>query len=346
MPLYSVFQKKGDIVLRSLCTVVSAFVCFTATFGAANAQPFAVEKVKTIPLQLEDEFAGQIGDLIRDNDGRFYLTDWQEHTVWICDSEGRLIRRLGREGAGPGELQRPGGAAVFEGRVIVLDTGNSRVMIFKIDGTYLDDFRLDFPMTSGILVSKDGQIAVNSLWEPTLFTVYDMDGGVVGSRGERVPDQAVFTISGDQHFNQTPDGHILYSTIKEYPVFRMKWDGTVLATYEADSPGYGKLTYPPGAQFISFTEIMKTWTPILRPLAVSDHILAQRKKMNLGKGPTEYHGDLFTMDGEPVQLAIELPRQFYAADGELLYGIDTTPVDEGEDNPHIVVYRLTDQAGP
>ena len=325
-----------------LITVVSAFV-FTVIVGSANAQSFAIEKVTAIPLQLGDEFAGQIGDLFRDDEGRFYLTDWQEHTVWMCDSEGRLIRRLGREGAGPGELQLPGGTAVFEDKVIVLDTGNSRVMIFNKDGTYLDDFRLAFPMTSGILASKDGQIAVNTLWEPTLFTVYDMDGGIIGSRGERVPDQGVFTISGDQHFNQTPEGHILYSTIKEYPVLKMKWDGTVLATYEADSPGYGKLTYPPGAQFISFTEVMKTWTPILRPLVVSNLVLAQRKKMNIEEGGgIKYHGDLFTMDGEPVQLAIELPMQFFAADGDLLYGIDATPVDEGEDNPHIVVYRLVD----
>ena len=328
--------------MKTLITVVSTFV-FVVTVGSANAQPFSIEKVRAIPLQLGDEIFGQLGDLIRDSEGRFYLTDWQQNTVWICDSEGKLIRRVGREGSGPGELQLPGGTAVFEDKVIVLDTGNSRVMIFNKDGTYLDDFRLAFPMTSGILASENGRIAVNSLWEPTLFTVYDMDGSVVGSRGERVPDQAVSYAVGDQHFSSTPEGHILYSTVKEYPVIRMKWDGTVLATYEADSPGYGKLTYPAGAQFISFSEIMKTWTPILRPLVVSGHVLAQRKKMNLEEGGgIRYHGDLFTMDGEPVQLAIELPMQFYAADGNLLYGIDTTPVDEGDDNPHIVVYRMVE----
>ena len=319
--------------------VISAFVCFAATLGATNAQSFSVEKVRAIPLDLENEISGQIGDLLQDGDGRFYLTDWQQNTIWICDSDGRLIRRLAREGSGPGELKFPSGTAVFEDKVIVLDKGNSRVMIFKMDGTYVKDFRIDFPMTSGILVSENGQIAVNSLWEPTLFTVYDMDGGIIGSRGERVPDQAVFYSIGDQHFSQTSEGHILYSTVKEYPVFRMKWDGTVLATYEADSPGYGKLTYPPNARILSHTEIMKTWTPILRPLSIADHVLAQRKKVDFEKG-IKYYGDLFTRDGTPVQLAVELPIQFYASDNDLLYGIDTAPVDEGEDNPHIVIYRL------
>ena len=322
-----------------LVTIVSTCI-LVVVCGYANAQQFTLEKTGGIPLDLEDEIAGGIGDLIQDSDGRFYLTDWQQNTVWICDSEGRLIRRLGREGAGPGELRFPSGTAVFEDRVLVIDTDNRRVMIFKNDGTYVDDFRLDFPMTSGILVSENGQIAVNSLWEPTLFTVYDMDGGIIGSRGERVPDTKVFYTLGDQHFSQTSEGHILYSTVKEYPVFRMKWDGTILAKYEADSPGIGKLEYPSGVQFPHISDIMKTWTPILRPLAVADHVLAQRKKVDFDNG-VKYYGDLFTMDGVPVQLAIELPMQFYASDNDLLYGIDTAPVDEGEDNPHIVVYRLS-----
>lgn len=312
---------------------------------AASAQDFAIEKTGQIPLDLGDEFAGQIVDLFKDAEGRYFLTDQQQHAIWVVDGEGILIRRIGREGSGPGELQMPGGAAAFEDNVIVLDFGNNRVMVFKMDGTYVNDFRYDFLMASGIQVSKSGHIAVNSLWEPTLFTVYDMEGVVVGSHGNREPDQAVFFAMGEQHFSQTPDGHILYSTVKEYPVYRMNWDGKVHATYEAESPGYGPLEYPAGAQFISFTEIMKTWTPILRPLAVGDHVLVQRKKVNFDKRPTQYYGDLFTMDGAPVQLSMELPMQFYAAENDLLYGIDTTPVDVGEDNPHIVVYRLTEQNG-
>ena len=308
----------------------------------ASAQQFTIEKTGQIPLDLGDEFVGQIGDLFKDAEGRYFVTDYQQHAIWVVDGEGILIRRIGREGSGPGELQMPGGAAAFEDNVIVLDFGNNRVMVFKMDGTYVNDFRYDFLMASGILVSNQGQIAVNSLWEPTLFTVYDMEGVVVGSHGNRVPDQAVFFAMGEQHFSQTPDGHILYSTVKEYPVYRMNWDGKILATYEADAPGYGPLEYPAGAQFISFSEIMKTWTPILRPLAVAEHVLVQRKKVNVDKGPTQYYGDLFTLDGAPVQLSMELPMQFYAAENDLLYGIDTAPVDEGADNPHIVVHRLVD----
>ena len=310
---------------------------------AATAQNFIIEKTGDIPLDLGGEFAGQIVDLFKDTEGRFFLTDWQQHAIWMTDEDGVLIRRIGREGSGPGELRAPGGATVFEDNVIVLDTDNRRVVIFRVDGTYVKSFRYGFPAASGILVSKQGQVAVNSLWEPTLFTVYDMEGAIVGSHGNRDPDTRLWFTMGDQHFSRTPDGHILYSTVKEYPVYRMAWDGTVLATFAADSPGYGPFEYPADPQIQTarelFGEMYKTWTPILRPLAVADHVLVQRKKVDFDKG-TKFYGDLFTMDGTPVQLAMELPMQFYASEDDLLYGIDTSPVDEGADNPDIVVYRL------
>lgn len=316
--------------------------------SGVTAQTFAIEKNRSIPLDLGDEFAGQILDLFKHTDGHFYLTDWQQHTIWVIDGDGILSRRIGREGSGPGELRAPGGATVLEDKVFVLDTDNRRVVIFKIDGTYVNSFRYGFPMASGILVSKHGQVAVNSLWEPTFFSVYDMEGATIGSHGTREPDTRLWFTMGDQHFSRTPDGHILYSTVKQYPVYRMAWDGTILATYTADSPGYGPFEYPVGNQYQYakdlFREMYKTWTPILRPLAVNNHVLVQRKKVDWEKGRT-YYGDLFTIDGVQIQLALELPIQFYAVDGDLLYGIDTTPVNEGADNPHIVVYRLTESAG-
>ena len=308
-----------------------------------TAQTFAIEKSSYIPLDLGNEITGHILDLYKNTDGRYYLTDWQQHAIWVIDEEGMLIRRIGREGSGPGELRAPGGATVFEDKLIVLDKDNRRVVIFGVDGTYVNSFRYNLLAASGILVSEHGQVAVNSLLEPTFFTVYDMEGNTVGSHGKREPDTRLFFAMGDQHFSRTPDGHILCSTVKEYPVYRFAWDGTVLATYAADSPGYGPFEYPGGGQMESAAELIremyKTWTPILRPLAVADHVLVQRRKVDWEKG-TKYHGDLFTMDGAPVQLALELPMQFYAAENDLLYGIDTTPVDEGADNPHIVVYRL------
>ena len=57
-----------------------------------SAQTFSIEKTAEIPLDLGDEIVGQIADLMQDAEGKFYLTDFQQNTVWMCDANGKLIR--------------------------------------------------------------------------------------------------------------------------------------------------------------------------------------------------------------------------------------------------------------
>ncbi len=72
-----------------------------------SAQHYTIKKVREIPLDLGDEIVGLIADFTRDVEGNFYLPDWQQHTVWVTDPKGKLIRRIGQEGSGPGEMSRP-----------------------------------------------------------------------------------------------------------------------------------------------------------------------------------------------------------------------------------------------
>ena len=135
-----------------------------------------------------------------------------------------------------------------------------------------------------------------------------------------------------QHVSSTPNGDILYSPVKRYEVLRLDWDGTVLATYSAEPPGYVPFSVTPTGS--------GPWSWVGRPLGVGDYVLIQRTN-NLEDGGQRLRGDLFMEDGAVVQLGIELPVTFVYAEGRTLYAIDTAPVEEGEPNPHIVVYRLS-----
>ena len=319
---------KHSVYIALACLILSST-------GQSIAQTYTVEKLRDIPLLLDDDIVGSISDMVMDADGRFFLADDRQNTIWVAESSGTISRRLGREGAGPGELMRPGSVVVFEDKAVVLDTDNNRVSIFSKDGTYLSDF-LIAPLLppSGLMVSAGGQIAVSSVWDVPLFKVYDLTGTPVHEIGSLetggkpiMPMRLNF-----HHVSRTPGGRILYSPVKRYEVFRVDWDGTILNTYSADPDGYSPLPEVPRPGQISFT-------PLFRPLYVNGHVLVQR----MGKtksGESNRYIDLFTVDGEAVQTGIELPMVFFFADGNELYGIDTSPVDEGEANPSIVVYRL------
>ena len=63
------------------------------------------------------------------------LLDRTEGEVLVLDSLGRVHRRFGRRGAGPGELERPSRIALGEGaQVAVLDATGQRLDVFPVSG--------------------------------------------------------------------------------------------------------------------------------------------------------------------------------------------------------------------
>ncbi len=309
-----------------------------AWITSASAQNYSVEKVREIPLDLGDEIAGEIADLTRDAEGNFYLPDWQQHTVWVTNPHGELIRRIGQEGSGPGELSRPQTAVVLQDRIVVLDKENIRVASFSLDGVHQATFRVDLIRTANMVCGRDGRIAVSTLDDESLFTVYDATGHKSHEAGSRPwPPSDYFMIGGSfHHLALTPEGRILYSPVKSYEVLEMEWDGSIVATYKAEPPGYFPMVI---TSMESMEDDINKASMILRPLVVGEHVLVQRQKL----GPENigiFYIDLFRRDGNLVQMDIESPINFIYAEGDDLYAIDTTPVDEGELNPYIVIYRL------
>lgn len=309
-----------------------------------SAQEFTIEKESEIPLDLGDEIVGEIADLARDTEGNFYLPDWQQHTIWVVDPQGRLIQKIGQAGRGPGELTNPRSVALHDGKVFVLDNDNDRISTFSISGQHLSSHRIDVYLSTGMLINADGHIAVSSVLAPSFFTVYDTDGAKLYDGGSReVEARPVGVIGGSyqlfQHVSSTPNGDVLYSPVKRYEVVRLDWDGSVLATYSAEPPGYVPFSVTPTGSGFGFGP----WSWVGRPLGVGDHVLIQRSKTS-EDGVQWLHGDLFLKDGAVVQLGIELHFTFVYADEQALYAIDAAPVEEGEPNPHIVVYRLN--SGP
>ena len=320
--------------------------CCVSVVAPVTAQDFSIEKVREIPLDFGDEIVGEIADIARDSEGNYYLPDRRLHTIWVTDPKGNLISRIGQEGSGPGELSWPRSVSVSEDRIVILDVGNNRIAVFSNSGGYLDSFRTGLDRPTNLVSHNDGRIAVGSLMGESLLTVYDADGNKISEGGSRTwpPDPPIPVAFGGafQHISLTPDGQILYSRIKSYQVHEMGWDGSVRVTYAAEPQGYHPMVIK---SIENMEEDSKKWSSLLCPVVIGNHVVVQRQK----HGDVEVgnrHIDIFTRDGEVVQMDIESPFDFwYAADDEL-FAIDTAPVEDGELNPYIVVYRLTDGQEP
>lgn len=309
-----------------------------------TAQIDSFYQVRTIPLDFGDEIVGEIVDLAVDLDGYYYLADWNLHSIWVTDPEGKLVRKIGREGSGPGELLSPRSISLFQDQLVVHDQGNNRISTYSTDGEHLTSFRVEEHLVLGTVAGGDGNIAVKSAGDAGFFAVYDFHGIRIGDRGSGNTDYFMvsFDLRPDQHVSLTANGEILASNPKRYDVVRMDWDGTVLATYAADPPGYAEFEDPAETGFDEIN--LEGWTPLGRPLAIGEYVLVQWYSFRSdSQGGPVYYGDLFTMEGEPVQLANESPAGFLWAENNNLYAIDMTRIDEVNPNPELVIYRLREE---
>jgi 6-bladed beta-propeller len=77
-----------------------------------------------------------------DGEGRLYVLDGDAHHVVVYDDRGALLRVMGGEGEGPGELRMTSGMAVSpEGEAWVLDFGKGGFVRYGPDGTVLSERR-------------------------------------------------------------------------------------------------------------------------------------------------------------------------------------------------------------
>ena len=68
-------------------------------------------------------------------EGEVLVLDGKECRVLVFDTKGKLLRRFGRKGQGPGELSGPIGVAVTPGNEILVDDSlNRRLSYFSRDG--------------------------------------------------------------------------------------------------------------------------------------------------------------------------------------------------------------------
>lgn len=130
-------------------------------------------RLGTMPGEDWEQFTA-LRSVAFDGAGNLFLFDSFRETqnVFVAGSDGRLVRRLGRPGEGPGEFDNAGAMAVFaDGRVAVVDLGRRGYHLFAADGEFERLVRMAEPTGltgTGRVVAQPGSNAVISV--PTLAT--------------------------------------------------------------------------------------------------------------------------------------------------------------------------------
>ncbi len=177
-PRFAHFREVGLILLSSF---LIPFVC---SCGPAPDSPNASEdgcwwfdprdawETRLTPVfQMAGGLPGdsvvfeRITDLVVGPNNSLYIVDGGAATAWVFDLDGRYIRRIGREGEGPGEFRYPLAAGVREdGSILIVDGSRWTVSMFDSLGSVITAYALEPQPPIGIV-----EIEVTS--EHEIFTV-------------------------------------------------------------------------------------------------------------------------------------------------------------------------------
>jgi hypothetical protein len=118
-----------------------------------------------------------------DTAGLILVADGGAHRVQAFNALGDFVSAFGSLGSGPGRFNSPQGMVVDgDGRVIVVDQGNNRLVRLAFDGeafSYLDSIRAGFNAPTGLAVDARGYLAVADTGNNRIV-VLDPQGNVRG----------------------------------------------------------------------------------------------------------------------------------------------------------------------
>jgi len=171
----------------------SSLICFIATFLALNSLPEMIHadganknqesnevvvisnpKLPTLKMRIvfkEELSIGEVeGDenymfgsnigFNTDNEGNFYVADFDSKRILKCDPEGKYLLTFGREGQGPGEFQSLSVPRFDkDNNLYIADTIGRRISFFDKEGNYLRQITAKERYSNPFVNSKDFIIA-------------------------------------------------------------------------------------------------------------------------------------------------------------------------------------------
>jgi hypothetical protein len=161
----------------------SALAALILTAAAALGAP--QETIRSVALQevlslgtLDDAALVQWTGVAVGDSGEIYVLDALDYALKKFDAAGRLLKKAGRQGSGPGEFLAPRVLALCAGRLYVLDQARLGILVFDTDLRFKT--ALPFPhLLSMIAPAGPGRLAVSGLspvGQPARISILDGDG--------------------------------------------------------------------------------------------------------------------------------------------------------------------------
>ena len=128
-----------------------------------------ITKLRVVKVDKEGNSLCQMGDFgypgcitIADDDS-VIVSDNENDCIYIFNPDGSTRHKFGSSGTGKGQLTKPWGVATDGEYILVAESENNRIQVFRCDGTFVSMIESqDDPLNTprGLAVTKDGHVYV------------------------------------------------------------------------------------------------------------------------------------------------------------------------------------------
>jgi hypothetical protein len=167
----------------------------TITARAEGQVPVSALRTMTVDMRIaptadDTSLFSEVSEIDVDVANRVWLFDPQSNRLFLFDSTGALVRRIGRQGQGPGEFASGSGLVTLpDTGAAIWDARNARISFFTANG----DFRTSWPVPAGFYTN-------NGLYIDSSGTLYlrrpvgaERKGDILGRMGlVRLEDGGAF----------------------------------------------------------------------------------------------------------------------------------------------------------
>lgn len=161
-------------------------ICSKPTYKIKYYKPIKHIQGFLDPATGDSIFSNHLGSIAQDSHKNFYICDAANHCILKLDSTLNLTKIIGRAGQGPGEFLYPQDIIIQNGLIYVNDSGNNRIEILDMEGSYQKSFHPFSPLSqTNFAVNSKGLIYTNTPGKDSLVTVYNQDGKELYSFGKK-----------------------------------------------------------------------------------------------------------------------------------------------------------------
>jgi hypothetical protein len=139
-----------------------------------------LELIQQFPLEEQEVFFKTTPKIVVDTSGYVYALDNMQHSLFKFDKNGNFIKKIGRNGQGPGDLQHPFFISLGENKIFISD--NIGISVFDNMGRFINRFRA-FRLRRAMAIFKD-KVLLSESNSKNLITMFDQSGKILNEFGD------------------------------------------------------------------------------------------------------------------------------------------------------------------